>query len=53
MRRLVPVSPQTRVTMAYSNRGDLRVELVAEYWLIGVRFAYWQFSIGLNRQRCD
>ncbi len=40
MRRSVPVSPQTRVTMACFNRGGLRVELDAGYWLIRVRLAY-------------
>ncbi len=31
MHPLVPVSPQTRVTLACSNRGGLRVELDAGY----------------------
>ena len=57
MRRLVPVSPQTRVTMACSNRGGLRVELVAEY-----TFCYRELvralrvgrlAVRLNRKRCD
>jgi hypothetical protein len=37
---MVPILPQTRVTMACSNRGGLRVELVAGYWRVRVRFAY-------------
>jgi len=46
MRQSVLVSPQTRVTIACSNRGGLRVELDAGYqfaienWLVRVRFAY-------------
>jgi hypothetical protein len=58
MRRLVPVSPQTRVTMACSNRGGLRVELEAgthfaiENWF-GPSLRVGRLAVRLNRQRCD